>query len=194
VSPAHPARRPRRVSVVGTSGSGKTTLARRIADTIGGPHLELDAVNHQPGWQPLPEGDFAARVGGFTTGTDTWVVDGNYAAITQAEVWPRADTVVWLDLPRSTVMRQLAGRSLKRVVTREALWNGNRESLRNLLSWDPQRSVMRWAWTSHPVVRERNERAAADPTWSHLEFVRLTGRAAADEYVRSLAPPSPRPA
>jgi adenylate kinase family enzyme len=39
-----------RVSILGTSGSGKTTLARRLAAALDLPHLELDAVFHQPGW------------------------------------------------------------------------------------------------------------------------------------------------
>jgi adenylate kinase family enzyme len=42
-----------RVSVVGSSGSGKTTLAAQIARCLGAPHLELDSVFHQPGWEPL---------------------------------------------------------------------------------------------------------------------------------------------
>ena len=45
----------RRVSVVGNSGSGKSTLARELAASLGVPHLELDSVYHQPGWEPLPE-------------------------------------------------------------------------------------------------------------------------------------------
>jgi len=34
-----------RISVVGTSGSGKTTVARRIAEALGFPHVELDALH-----------------------------------------------------------------------------------------------------------------------------------------------------
>jgi len=48
----------RRVSVVGNSGSGKSTLARELAASLGVPHLELDGVFHQPGWQPLSADEF----------------------------------------------------------------------------------------------------------------------------------------
>lgn len=43
----------RRVSVVGTSGSGKTCLAQRIAGALGAPYVELDALHHLAGWQPI---------------------------------------------------------------------------------------------------------------------------------------------
>ena len=55
----------RRISVVGNSGSGKTTVARAIAGALGVPHLELDAVFHQPDWQPLDTAEFR-RIVGFT--------------------------------------------------------------------------------------------------------------------------------
>ena len=42
-----------RIAVIGTSGAGKTTLARRLAGSLDVPHLELDAIYHQAGWEPL---------------------------------------------------------------------------------------------------------------------------------------------
>jgi cytidylate kinase len=48
----------RRVSVIGNSGAGKSTVARHLAAVLGVPHLELDAVFHQPGWRPLPDEEF----------------------------------------------------------------------------------------------------------------------------------------
>ena len=42
----------RRVSVVGSPGAGKSTLGAALAARLGGPWIELDALNHQPGWVP----------------------------------------------------------------------------------------------------------------------------------------------
>lgn len=39
----------------------------------------------------------------------------------------RADLVVWLDLPRRSVMRQVVTRTVRRRFRREVLWNGNIE-------------------------------------------------------------------
>jgi adenylate kinase family enzyme len=90
--------------VVGNSGSGKSTLATRLAAAIGVPHLELDSVFHQPDWTPLRTDEFRQAIGAAVAG-DCWVMDGNYSAV-RPLIWARADTVVWLDLPRRTVMRQ----------------------------------------------------------------------------------------
>jgi adenylate kinase family enzyme len=171
----------RRVSVVGNSGSGKSTLARELASRLGVPHLELDGVFHQPGWVPLPEDEFRRVVATAAAG-DGWVLDGNYSAV-RPLVWARADTVVWLDLPRRTVMRQVVWRTLRRSVTRQELWNGNRESLRNFLTWEPEESVISWSWHNHAKYRDRYGGAADDPANAHLTFVRLTSRRAIRRFL-----------
>jgi adenylate kinase family enzyme len=164
----------RRVSVVGTSGSGKSTLARELAAVLGVPYLELDGLNHQPGWQPLPAEEFRQAVA-VRAAEDGWVIDGNYSAV-QPLVWTRADTVAWLDLPKRTVMRQIVWRTLRRVAGRQELWNGNRERWRNFFSWDPGQSVIAWAWRKHAEYRTRYAAAARDPANAHLRFVRLASR------------------
>jgi adenylate kinase family enzyme len=137
------------------------------------PRLELDAVRHQKDWEPLPDADFIRAVTSFVD-QDGWVVDGNYfSEVTEAVVWPAADTVVWVDLPKWAVMRRVVSRTLKRLVVREELWNGNRERITDILSWDPHRSIVRWSWTRYDVVRERYGAAMTDPRWRHLTFVRL---------------------
>ena len=164
----------RRVSVVGTSGSGKSTLARELAEILGVPHLELDAVHHQPGWAPLPTDEFR-RIIAARAAADGWVIDGNYSRVRDL-VWARADTVVWLDLPKRTVMRQVVWRTLRRVALRRELWNGNRERWRNFLTWNPEQSVISWAWHKHAPDHAKYAAAAASPASAHLRFIRLTSR------------------
>jgi adenylate kinase family enzyme len=175
-----------RVSVVGNSGSGKTSLGRRIASAIDAPFVELDAIHHLANWQPIDPQRFLDVVGELTKG-ERWVVDGNYRSIVvEGPVWQRADTVVWLDLPRRTVMRQIVRRTARRTLRREVLWNGNREPLRNWLRWNPEASIIRWAWTNHDKYRQRYEPAMDDPVCAHLRFVRLTSRRAAEAWVSGL--------
>jgi adenylate kinase family enzyme len=165
----------RRISVVGTSGSGKSRLARGLAEALGVPFIELDAIFHQPGWVPLPAAEFTARVAAATAG-EGWVVDGNYGTV-RALVWGRADTVIWFDLPRRTVMRQIIARTVVRIVSKAEMWNGNRERWRNFFSLDPEQSVIAWAWTTHTKNRQRYQEAAAASALAHLKFIRVTSRA-----------------
>jgi adenylate kinase family enzyme len=163
----------RRISVVGSSASGKTTIAGIVSQILGLPHLELDSVFHQPGWQPLDDASFRTSVAAFAQ-HDAWVIDGNYVSHGVAQVvWPRADTLVWLDPPRTTVLRRVLGRTLRRVITREELWNGNRESWRGMFSRVPEDNVILWAWTRHAPTRERYEAMLRDGTWQHLSVRRL---------------------
>jgi adenylate kinase family enzyme len=145
----------RRVSVVGTSGAGKSTLSRALAGALDAECLELDSVFHQPGWVPLPREEFRQRVTAVVAG-ERWVIDGNYTSQVKDLVWARADTVVWLDLPRRTVMRRIIWRSFRRAAARTELWNGNRERWRNFFSLDKEESVIAWAWQTH---------AATGPSW-----------------------------
>lgn len=174
------------MSVVGNSGSGKTTLARAAAAVLGVPHVELDAIHHQPCWQPLEREEFRRRVLAAID-AEGWVVDGNYRDLLRDLVWSRADTVVWLDLPRRTVMRQVVTRTLRRVVRREVLWNGNREPWSNLYRWDPDMNIIRWSWTQHEKYRRRYEAEMADPTNAHIRFVRLRSHAEGAAWLAGLA-------
>jgi adenylate kinase family enzyme len=164
----------RRVSVVGNAGSGKSTVARALArlDVV---WVELDAIYHQSGWQPLAVAEFRARVAA-TIAADGWVVDGNYSVVRDL-VWANADTVIWLDPPRWRVMGQLFWRSVRRAAFGTTLWNGNREHWRNLFTVNPEHSVLAWAWQQHRVYRHRYTTATTDPGWAHLQFIRLRSRA-----------------
>jgi adenylate kinase family enzyme len=160
----------RRVLVVGSSGSGKSTVARAIATALHAPHVELDALYHGPGW--VPRVTFVEDVDAATRG-DAWVADGNYAPVREM-LWSRADTVVWLDLPRLLVEWQVVRRSFLRWLEGTELWNGNREP--SPRAWlDPEHPV-RWSWEHHAERTARYSARFADPAWSHVRRVRLRSR------------------
>jgi adenylate kinase family enzyme len=141
--------RPRRVLVAGTSGAGKSTLATQIAAVLDVPYQEIDGLFHGPNWTRRPS--FVSDVEAFTSGP-AWVTEWQYTQV-RALLAQRADLLVWLDLPRATVMRQVVVRTIKRRANRQVLWNGNTESpLRTILT-DPDH-IVRWAWRTHPATAE----------------------------------------
>jgi len=54
-------------------------------------------------------------------------VAGNYHTVREI-VWPKAEVIIWLDYSFPLVFWRLLTRTIRRWVTREELWNGNRES------------------------------------------------------------------
>jgi adenylate kinase family enzyme len=126
------AARPRRIAIVATaSACGKTTLGRELARRLGVPFVELDALHHGPGWTEATAEELRAKVEPLVAG-EGWVIDGGYWDKLGDLVLGSSDLVVWLDLPLRVWLPRLVRRTLRRVVRREELWNGNRETLRNV--------------------------------------------------------------
>ena len=155
-----------------------------MAQALGTIHVELDSIYHQPGWTPLSDDEFRARVAAATE-PQTWVVDGTYSLIRDI-TWSRADTVVWFDLPYPIVMARTIRRTVRRVFTREELWNGNKEPLSNLWSFNPEKSIIAWTATRYRVYRRRYRAAEIDPQWADLHFVRLSSQAEADAFLEGV--------
>jgi adenylate kinase family enzyme len=165
----------RRISVVGTSGSGKTTVAGQIAQRLGIPHVELDALHWEPNWTEAPLEVFRTRVAQALSGK-TWAVDGNYGGVRDI-VWGRADTVVWLDYTLPVILWQLLRRTVQRSLTQEELWSGNRETLGKALF--SRESILLWALKTYrrrkkeyPALLSRPEHARLKPV--HLRSPRET--------------------
>ena len=176
---------PIRLAIIGNSGSGKTTLARHVEAVRGVPRLELDALFHQQGWTPMGDPEFRRRVTDFLAEHDRWVIDGNYKTVRDL-IWEKATSVVWLHPKRSTVMCRLAMRTMRRVLTREKLWNGNREPFSNLYSFDPEHSVLAWAWKSHGVYEHEYGPLLGIEGSGRLPIQRLGSKKEVARYMHSL--------
>ena len=175
-----------RVVVVGTSCSGKTTFARELAGILDSTHVELDALHWDPGWVPKPRPEFG-RLADVATAKTRWVVDGNYGIVRDI-VWPRATSIVWLNLNFATVFGRAIRRTVRRSLTRERLYAGNRESLsRAFLS---RESILLWVLqTHHRRRREFRELKETTHGLRWFEFRNATEAAAFLQNVRRAARP-----
>lgn len=148
----------RRVIIVGPSCSGKTTLGAELAELLGVPFIELDALFWKPNWQePEPE-EFREALLAAHEG-DGWVSAGNYHRHTQDVTWPRAEAVVWLDFPMWLTSWRVIRRSWRRWRSKELLWGTNYERFWDQLKlWSPKDSLIAYTVSRH----RRNQRVFVD--------------------------------
>ncbi len=171
-----------RIVVVGVTGSGKTTTSQALASILDIPHIELDALHWLPNWVAMEREPFRELVKQALSGP-AWVTDGNYNKARDL-IWGRATTIVWLDYPLPVILWQLAQRTLKRVATREELWNGNRETLRG--AFFSKDSLFLWALQSYPRMRRTYAAYQAEPEGAHLQMIHLRSRAQTAQWLEAL--------
>lgn len=179
-----------RINVIGTSGSGKSTFSRRLAQTLGYPHLELDAIYWKPNWQE-PDDDelFAALEQALAA--PTWVLDGNYKRTTPVK-WARVDTVIWLDYSFSLTMYRAITRAIKRSLSKKELWpgTGNVETFRK--AFFSRDSIILWTMKTYRSNRRKYMAMLGDARYSHLQFVHIRSPKMARRYLNQISHTSER--
>lgn len=172
---------PERVLIYGVTGSGKTTLAAALAELTGLPWYSVDEViGWDPGWSEVDRGEQRRRAERICAG-ERWILDTAYSHWRDV-VFARVQLVVALDYPRAVSLARLVRRTAGRLVTRQEICNGNRESLRTALSRD---SIILWHFRSFAHKRERIRGWVDDPTAPPI--VRLTSRRAARRWLAGVA-------
>jgi adenylate kinase family enzyme len=169
----------KRVAVIASaSGCGKTTVGRAIAARLAVPFVELDALHHGPGWTEATADELRARVEPLVA-TDAWVIDGGYRGKLGDLVLGAADIVVWLDLPVRTWLPRLLRRTFGRIVRRQELWGGNRETFRGAF-------VGRDALIPWSLRHYRRRRRVYPAQLARFNVVRLRTNAEVDRFLLSL--------
>ncbi|MGB5013194.1 MAG: DNA topology modulation protein [Pyrinomonadaceae bacterium] len=90
----------KRVIVIGSGGAGKSTFSRRLGDALGIEVIHLDQLYWQPNWVEPAKAEWAAKIESLVK-RDSWIMDGNFGGTRTIRV-KACDTVILLDLPRST--------------------------------------------------------------------------------------------
>lgn len=170
-----------KINIVGTSASGKSTFGKQLAEKIGVPFFEMDAIFWEPNWTEPPDEVFFKRLEAVTT-QPNWVLDGNYTRTIPIK-WQKIDTVIWLDFSFSRTLYQSLSRAINRSYTKKELWpnTGNRESFKKMFSAD---SIVLWCIRNYSKNKKKYVSVMHDPTYAHIQFVRLTTPAQAADYLR----------
>lgn len=174
-----------RILVLGRTGSGKTTLARQLAAAIGVAHVELDSLYFSADLSTVPLPVLRERTSAAIAG-DRWVTDGNKSSVRDL-VWPRADTVVWLDYPMVVSLWRLGKRAVRRTstLTAQAAGTGTKAGVpRQLLR--AAKGVLT-ALRSHAGQRREYPRMFAAPQNQHLAVVRLRSPRATRRWLGRVA-------
>lgn len=171
-----------RINIVGTSGSGKSTAGKLIARKLGYPYVELDELQWKPNWTESAEKELLSNLERSLEG-ESWVLDGNYSRTVPIK-WKRVQLVVWLDLPYWLILYQVIVRTVRRSVTKEELWAGNRETLKK--AFFERDSIILWCLTNLGKVRTQYLAAMNDPRYSHIRFIRIRSRRELALFLASL--------
>jgi adenylate kinase family enzyme len=175
----------RRIVIVGSSCAGKSTLGERLAGLLQAPFVELDALHWKPNWQESTDEEFIPKVAAATAG-DGWVVAGSYHRVASKVVWPRAQTIIWLDLPLPLTLALIVRRSWRRWRGNELLWGTNREKFWSQFKlWDSN-SLITFSVRNQRRKHDLYLGAMSDPQWSHARFIRLRSQAEVEQLLRAV--------
>jgi adenylate kinase family enzyme len=158
-----------RIVIVGPTGAGKTSLAQQLTSRLHLPAVDLDALFWGPNWQPVETSSFRTRVDAITA-QERWLVGGNYS-VARDLIWPRADTLIWLDYALPIVFVRLLRRTVRRIVTHEELFAGNRENWRSQFA--SRDSLFLWLLKSQPRQRREYPHLLAEPDHRHLQVLQF---------------------
>jgi adenylate kinase family enzyme len=167
----------RRVLIYGVTGSGKTTLAARLSDITGLRWHSVDDLTWQPGWIEVPTEQQRELIRSICQESE-WILDTAYGKWLD-EPLGRAELIVALDYKRWFSLQRLVRRTLARLIDGRLICNGNRETLREIVSMD---SIIVWHFKSFRRKRRRIRQWMTDPSAPPVQ--RLTSARRTEQWLR----------
>ena len=171
-----------RIAIVGTSGSGKSTLARKVSDTLGCNHIELDTHLWLPNWEKNIDDVFLDSVTSACK-KDCWVSCGNYS-LGRDVVWGCATHLIWLKLPFYLVFWQTFTRTIKRVWKKESIAGGNIETFRQ--QFFTKNSIFLWIIQTHRRRTRVYEKLLEEGAYAPLKVIILKSRKEMNDFINKL--------
>jgi adenylate kinase family enzyme len=168
-----------RMMIVGTTCTGKTTLACSLARLFDWPHVEFDALFWNSNWQYAPNSVVGQRLEASIAGSD-WILDGNCVEFKDL-VWPRIDTLIWLDYSLPIVLWRAVKRTIWRCRSGELLWGKNIETWRRSLC--SRNSAIYWAIKSWQGRRRQYNEILRQCDASHVTIHRFRSPAQTADWL-----------
>jgi len=172
-----------KILVVGTSGSGKTTLAGKLSKVLKIKDIELDALHWKENWTPSDPEEFREKLLNALKNENGYVIHGNYSKVKDL-TWGNVDTVIWLDYSRFVVMWRVLKRTITRIITKEELWAGNRETFKN--SFLAKDAIVFWAWNTYKKRKEQYSKMLKENPFKIKEFIVLKRPREAEALMKKL--------
>jgi adenylate kinase family enzyme len=166
----------KRVMIIGGPGSGKSVVAKRLHAITGLPLYHLDRLYWPLGWQAPPQEEWHRTVAQIAA-REEWIMDGGYRNSFHLRM-PRADTILWLDLPRRL--------AFPRVIRRMAFQFGRVHE--DAAPGCPERfdwAFLKWAWTFRRKHAAKYHLTLAAHA-SHATVMIFTSPREADRFLASL--------
>jgi len=175
----------KRINVIGTTSSGKSTLAGALGMRLAIPYIELDALYWNPNWAGTDDESFREKVE-TAIRSPRWVVAGNYSRVRNL-IWSKAEAIVWLDYPFSVVFWRLLTRTVRRAVTQEELWNGNRDKFwRHLKLWSDE-SLFKWLFKTYWRRKREIPLQLQQREYQHLQVFHFKSPCETERWLDRLA-------
>ncbi len=174
-----------RIAVIGTAAAGKTSFSHRLAAAIRAPCISLDGLAGANPFRRRTAPEFRARAAAAVR-RPRWVIDGFYERTSPEIVWPRAESIVWLDHGLVRKSWWLGGRVMRSARRR---WRDDRLTrgiLRDLVTLCVGNVSMQMLLKSHVTHRRRLPALLESQRQAGLCVVRLTDLQQVREFLAQI--------